>query len=379
MTKDILFFDFKRKYRQNRNAIQRAISSVFERGWFILGPELERFEHNFAQYLKVPYAVGVNSGTDALYLALRALGVGKGDEVITVSHTATPTISAIRLTGAIPVFVDIDADTYNMDVRKIEPKITSRTKVILPVHLYGYPADPAAIMRVAKKHGLKVVEDAAQATGAYYRGKLAGTIGDIGCFSFYPTKNLGAFGDGGAIATRDKKLADTVRALRNYGEVSKFNNRIEGTNSRLDELQASLLSWSLTKLKGWNKKRERLASLYLKELRGLPLKLPPAKGAGKVPAWHLFVIRTARQEECDALRKFLAERGVGTMVHYPTPVFAQKAYSFLHYTSKDLPVTSAVATTIVSLPLYPELTVIEVKTVCRNIKLFYDRHYGRKR
>ena len=365
----MIYQDFRRKYKKYKKEILSVADRIFRNGYFILGPELEKFEKNFAGYIGSKLAVGVNSGTDALYLALRAFGISKGgDEVITTSHTATATVSAIRMAGALPVFVDIDDKTLNIDAAKIEKAITQRTKCILPVHLYGYPAQMDKIMRIARKYSLAVVEDACQAHGASFNGKKVGSIGDVGCFSFYPTKNLGAFGDGGAIVTNNKAIADKVRLLRNYGEISKFNNDIEGINTRLDELQAGFLNWGLNKLDGWNKTREKLAITYRSHLKGLPLVLPPIGNKKEKRVWHLFVILTAQR---DALKEFLAKRQIMTMIHYPRPVFAQKAYSFLGYKNKDLPVTGRAVKEIISLPLYPELTVKEVAFICDNIREFF--------
>ena len=366
----IPFIDFKRKYKFYKKEINQTIGRVFERGWFILKSEVKKFEKNFAKYLRIKYLVGVNSGTDAIFLALKSLGIGQGDEVITVANTATPTISAIRMAGAMPVFIDINEKTFNIDVSQIEKKINKKTKAILPVHLYGYPADMGAILRIAKKYKLKVVEDACQAHGAEYKNKKLGAIGDIGCFSFYPTKNLGAFGDTGAVATNNKKIADTVRALRNYGEISKFNSGIEGVNSRLDEIQAGVLNWGLKKLDFWNRKRESLVKTYLNNLESLPVDLPKTSDKIFKRVWHLFVIKA---KERDELRKFLAKKGVQTMIHYPHPIFEQPAYKFLDYKIKNLPITKKVSKEILSLPLYPELKREEILKICDLIKSFYAR------
>lgn len=365
----IKFIDFNRKYLRYKKEINLSVERVFKRGWFIAGPELADFEKNFSKYLGVKYAIGVNSGTDAISIALRALGIGRGDEVITVSHTATPTVAAIRNTGARPVFVDISADTFNINPRLIERNINSKTKAIIPVHLYGYPADMDAVMKIAAKHKLFVVEDGCQAHGARYKGRMVGTIGDAGCFSFYPTKNLGAFGDAGAVVVNRDKTAEKAKLLRNFGESSRYCNKIEGTNSRLDELQAAFLNWEIKKLESWNARRDKIARLYVKYLSGLPIKLPLPGNRNYRRAWHLFVIQTRKR---DALREFLKNHGIDTMVHYPTPVFKQPAYKFLDYEDSDLPVTAKVASTILSLPLYPELTRAEVIKICGTIKLFYS-------
>ncbi len=367
----IRFLNLNKKYFLYEKEIDNVIAHVLKSGWFILGKELDKFEENFAKYLGVKYVIGVNSGTDAIFLALKALGIGTGDEVITVANTATPTISAIRMAGAMPVFVDIDENNFNISPDLIEKEITPKTKAILPVHLYGYPADMGKIMKTAKKNKLKVVEDAAQAQGATYKNKLVGTIGDIGCFSFYPTKNLGAFGDAGAVVTENKNLAETIRQLRNYGEVSKYNNIREGVNSRLDEMQAAILNWGLKKLKLWNKKREILAKIYLNELKGLPIVLPPDSDKDNGSVWHLFVIRS---KERDELKNFLKDSGIETAIHYPKPIFEQPAYEFLVHCGNNLPVTKKVMSEILSLPLCPESSKKEVMQVCRAIKLFYAKN-----
>ncbi|OGZ05569.1 MAG: hypothetical protein A3C93_05305 [Candidatus Lloydbacteria bacterium RIFCSPHIGHO2_02_FULL_54_17] len=368
MAKNIPMNNFVRRYRANKRAIDRAVGGVLQSGWFVMGPELAKFERAFARYLGAKHVLGVHSGTDALYLALRALDVGLGDEVITVAHTATPTASAIRLAGATPVFVDIDEKTFNIDPKLIERAITKRTKVILPVHLYGYPADMGEIMRIAKKHKLFVLEDCAQAAGATWRGRKVGTFGHINAFSFYPTKNLGTFGDGGAVATDDPKLSERVRWIRQYGETERYKNKVEGINSRLEELQASVLNWGLPKLAGWNKKRAAIAKRYLQGLRGLPSVLPYAGGGGGTHVWHLFVVRTKRR---DALKEFLAKKGVATGIHYPIPIHLQEAYRFLGYKKGDLPVTERVVGEILSLPIFPEMTREEQEKVIREIKGFF--------
>ncbi len=366
----IKFIDFSRKCLRYKKNINLSVERVFKRGWFIAGPERFDFEKNLCKYMGVKYAIGVNSGTDSIALALKAIGIKTGDEVITVSHTATPTISAIRIAGAKPVFVDINETTLNIDPALIEEKITSKTKAILPVHLYGYPVDMDAVYKIARKHKLLVVEDSCQAHGAKFRGKFLGTIGDAGCFSFYPTKNLGAFGDAGIIVTNNKKIAENARLLRNFGEVAKYKNKTEGVNSGLDELQASFLNWELKELKKWNLERKNLAEIYMKELKGLPIILPPKGNLDYNRVWHLFVIQTTKRDE---LRSFLDNRGIETSIHYPMPIFKQEAYQFLGYKEKDLPITSKVVKNILSLPLYPELKISEVKTICHHIKEFYNQ------
>lgn len=364
----IQFIDFNRKYLRYKKKINSSIERVFKRGWFIAGPERIDFEKSFSKYLGVKYAIGVNSGTDSIALALKAIGIKLGDEVITVSNTATPTISAIRIAGAKPVFVDVNEDTLNIDPKLIEEKVTSKTKAILPVHLYGYPADMDAICKLADKYNLYIVEDSCQAHGAKFKGNFLGAIGDVGCFSFYPTKNLGAFGDAGIIVTNNKKIAENVRLLRNFGEVVKYKNKIEGVNSGLDEIQASFLNWELKELKKWNQERKKLADMYLKELKYLPIVLPSKGNFDYNRVWHLFVIQTTKRDE---LKSFLKDQGIETSIHYPMPVFKQEAYQFLGYTEKDLPVTSRMVNNILSLPLYPELKISEVKIICKAIRTFF--------
>lgn len=368
---EIKFVDFKRKYLRYKKEINSSVERVFKRGWFIAGPERTGFEKNFGKYLGAKYVIGVNSGTDSIAIALKALGIKTGDEVITTSHTATPTVAAIRIAGAIPVFADIDGNTLNIDPALIEKKITSKTKAILPVHLYGYPADMDTIKKIAVKNKLFVIEDACQAHGASFGGRKLGTIGDAGCFSFYPTKNLGAFGDAGAIVTNNKKIAEMAGLIRNFGEISKYKNKIEGVNSGLDELQAAFLNWELDELNKWNKERAKIAEIYYKNLAGLPIKLPPKSDSKNKRVWHQFVIQTAKR---DALRTFLNKNGIETMIHYPTPVFKQEAYRFLGYEERDLPVTGKAAKDILSLPIYPELKISEAKTICDKIRKFYGQH-----
>jgi len=364
----IKFIDFLRRYRRYQKQIDLATKKVFERGQFILGPEVEEFERCFADYLGVKHVIGVNSGTDAIFFTLKALGLKKGDEVITVANTATPTVTAIGMTGATPVFVDIDEKTMLMNVDLIEKKINKKTKVILPVHLYGQPVQMGRMIKLAKKYNLKIVEDCAQAAGASYRNKKVGSLGLAGCFSFYPTKNLGAFGDGGAIATNDKILAETAKQLRNYGEASKFNNVREGFNSRLDEIQASFLNWGLGLLDKNNKSRTELAKIYHQELKKLPIILPPLEVSQTFPVWNLFTIRVNNRSE---LTSYLKEKGIGIVINYPKPITEQLAYHFLNYKEKDLPITYKVCQEVIALPLYPELTKKEVKEICRCLKEFY--------
>jgi dTDP-4-amino-4,6-dideoxygalactose transaminase len=362
------FFDLRRQYEKLKAELDDAFRRVFEKGNFILGENVKSFEEEFANYSDAKFAVGVGSGTEALHLSLRACGVRPGDEVITVPNTAVPTISAISSSGARPVFVDITPDTYAINVEKIEEKITERTKVIMPVHLYGYPAEMGHVLKLANDHNLKVIEDACQAHGAKYNGKNVGTIGNMGCFSFYPTKNLGAYGDGGMVVTNDEGLYKRLVMLRNYGEVKKFISKIEGFNSRLDEIQAAFLRVKLRYLDEWNNRRRDIAKLYRQLLKDSDIQLPHEKEWAE-HVYHLFVIRTNKR---NALRHYLEERGIGTQIHYPIPVHQQDAYEKLGYRKGDLPVSEKNAEEILSIPIYPELTTGEVETVARCIKEFHD-------
>ena len=357
-------FDLTRQYNSLKEEIDGAIQDVLNSGFFILGEKLEKFELEFRNYIGSKYGFGVASGTDALHLALVAVGIKKGDEVITVSNTAVPTICAIVASGAIPVFVDAD-ESYNIDVNKIEEKITERTKVILPVHLYGQSCDMEKIMETARRYNLKVIEDCAQAHGEEYNGKKVGTIGDVGCFSFYPTKNLGAYGDGGFIVTNDLGIAEKIRLLRNYGETSKYENKIHGINSRLDEMQAAVLSIKLKYLEQWNEKRRNIARIYDELLKSAET---PKKNQYSNHVYHQYVIRAKDRER---LREFLKGNGVGTMIHYPKPAHLQEAYEYLGYRRGDLPNTERYSQEVLSLPMYPELTEEEARYIAEKINQFY--------
>ena len=337
--------------------LQTAIDRVIHSGWFILGPELEAFETQFATYVGVKHAVGVATGTDAIELALRAAGIGPGDEVITVSHTAVATVCAIERARALPVIVDIDPVSYTIDPGQVEAAITTRTAAILPVHLYGQPADMTSLEAIAKRHQLALIEDCAQAHGAVHRGRMAGSIGKLAAFSFYPTKNLGAYGDAGAVVTNDSALADRLRRLRNYGQAERYNAIEPGINSRLDELQAAILSVKLAHLDEQNVARRQLAAIYGESLHGVtvPVVLP-----GNQHVFHLYVVRHPQR---DAMRGWLETRGVGTAVHYPVPVHLQAAYAHLGLREGSLRVTEQCAREVVSLPMYVGLTTDDVYRV----------------
>ena len=334
--------------------IHAAIDRVLRSGWYILGPELESFEAQFASYLGVRHAVGVASGTDAIELALRAAGVRPGDEVITVSHTAVATVCAVERAGGRPVLVDIDPATYTIDPRQVEGAITPRTAAILPVHLYGGPADMTALAAIARRHKLLLVEDCAQAHGAMHRGRKVGTIGDVAAFSFYPTKNLGAYGDAGAVVTDDDELADRLRRLRNYGQTERHHHVEPGINSRLDEMQAAILSAKLAHLDEHNDVRRQLAAAYTEATTGV---VAPVVDDADRHVYHLYVVRHPRR---DALREWLEGRGVGTAIHYPKAVHQQPAYRHL---AAHLPATEKAVQEIVSLPMYVGLTVNDAHLV----------------
>jgi dTDP-4-amino-4,6-dideoxygalactose transaminase len=373
----IPFVNLSKQYFSLKKDIDNAISRVLNRGWFILGKELTSFEEEFAHYCNMKYGVGVGSGTEALHLALLACGIRPGDEVITVPNTAVPTVSAIDFANARPAFVDIDPKTYTMDSDKLEEYLkrilrknklrsTEKPRVIIPVHLFGHPADMDPIVEVARKYDLKVVEDACQAHGTEYKGKKVGSIGDMGCFSFYPTKNLGAYGDSGMIVTDDEKTAEKLRMLRNYGEGRKYYTVIRGFNSRLDEIQAAILKVKLDHLDSWNKTRRNHASLYNNLLRNSSVITPVEEKYAK-HVFHLYVIRTKEQKK---LQECLKRKEIATSIHYPIPIHLHPAYRDLGYKRGDLPVSEKYATEILSLPMYPELEENQIQYICQTIQNF---------
>lgn len=364
----IPFNDLKREYYSVKEEIDAAVAEVLESGWFILGEQVEAFEEEFADYCGAQYAVGVGSGTEALHLALLACGVQPGDEVITVPNTAVPTVSAISFANAVPVFVDIHPQSYNMDPSKLEMAITDRTKAIVPVHLFGQPADMAPIMEIARHHGLAVIEDCAQAHGARYRGHKVGTLGDAGCFSFYPTKNLGAYGDGGMIVTNREDVAEKLRLLRNYGQTRRYYHVTPGFNSRLDEIQAAILRVKLNRLDAWNQRRRILASLYARLLSGVLVATPIEMSYG-LHVYHLYVIRCTQRDE---LQTFLAAHDANTLIHYPVPIHLQEAYVSLGLDEGSYPMAESYAKQMLSLPLYPALTEEEVNSVASLIAEFFE-------
>jgi len=357
------FGDLSRQYKKYKKEFDSITSRVFKRGSFILGENLNSFEKDFAKYLGVSHAIGVANGTDALFLAMKAFEIGSGDEVITVSNTAVPTISAIDAAGAKPVFVDIEESTFNIDPSKIEPAITSKTKAIIPVHLYGNPCNIAKIAGIAARYKLKIIEDCAQAHGAEYKGKKAGTFGDFGAFSFYPSKNLGANGDGGMVVTNNERLAEKVRLLRNYGFSDRYNSILRGYNSRLDEVQAALLDFKLARLDEWNDRRRQIANRYIDELCKLPI-IIPSVFPGHKHVFHLFVVRVKERQK---FLGFMSACGINIIIHYPIPIHLQPAYEFLNYKRGDFPITEKVAEEIVSLPIYPELEEKEISYIIAKI------------
>ena len=351
------------QYLAHKGDIDAAVASVLSKGSYILGEEVQAFEQEFAQYIGVAHGIGVSSGTDALQVALRACKIGPGDEVITVAHTAVATVAAIELCGAQPVFVDIERDYYTMDPDTLEKAITKRTKCIVPVHLYGQPADLTPILEIAKRHSIRVIEDCAQAHGALYHNQRIGSFGDLACFSFYPTKNLGAAGDGGMLVTHDDELCRNARALREYGWKERYVSQCAGLNSRLDELQAALLRVKLRFLDGDNANRRSLAQVYARELCDavvLPKERPDCSHV-----YHLYVVRTQHRNQ---VQSAIRRAGIGALVHYPVPVHLQPAYKGRFRASGNLAETTQASEQVLSLPIYPGLTVSEVAYAAKTLK-----------
>jgi dTDP-4-amino-4,6-dideoxygalactose transaminase len=363
-----LAVDLKREYKEIKKEIDKAIQRVIKSGWFLLGKELESFEKEFAHYLGVKYVCGVSSGTEALRLALLAVGIKEGDEVITVSHTFISSVYAIQWVGATPILVDIDKKTYCIDPQKIEAKITPRTRAILPVHLYGYPAAMDKIMAIARRYKLLVIEDSCQAHGSSLRGKKLGTIGDVGCFSFYPSKNMGCYGDGGAVVTNNQKIAKNVLLLRNYGESKKYHYQIKGFNARLAELQAAVLRVKLKYLDEWNRRRIKIAEIYNREFKDLPVILPPRNNSQIKGNYCVYAIRTNQR---DKLQKYLRENNICSLIHYPIPIHLQGSCRELLRYAKELKITEEVAKSILSLPIFPQMKEKEISYICEKVKKFF--------
>jgi dTDP-4-amino-4,6-dideoxygalactose transaminase len=363
---NVPFVDLRAQHRGIRDELDRAIQQVMERADFALGEDVARFEEEFAAFCGTHYAVGVDSGLSALELSLRALGIGPGDDVIVPAHTFIATAAAVTFAGAQPTLVDVDPTTYNIDVAQIEAAITPRTRAIIPVHLYGLPAEMDAILHLADKHGLVVIEDACQAHGAYYKGRRVGSLGHASAFSFYPTKNLGGCGDGGMVVTDDAQVAERVRTMRNCGQKVKYRHELPPFNHRLDTLQAAILRVKLRYLEGWNQARRRNAALYTKLLAGSGVVTPvEAPDSGHV--YHLYVVRTPQR---DALQAHLREQGTGTGIHYPIPIHLQPFYAQNGFRRGQFPVTEQWCDEILSLPMFPEMTAEQVRHVATQVSKF---------
>jgi dTDP-4-amino-4,6-dideoxygalactose transaminase len=360
------FVDLKAQYASIKTAVDEAVLTVLSNCNFILGREVTEFESDFANFLGVKHALGVSSGVDALRLALSALEIGGEDEVIIPANTFIATALAVSAVNARPVLVDIDAKTYNIDPNRIEAAITPRTRAIMPVHLYGQPCDLDAIMDIARRHNLRVIEDACQSHGARFQGRCSGTFGDIGCFSFYPGKNLG--GDGGAIVTNDSQLAEKLSQLRNYGQVKKYYHAEKGLNARLDTVQAAVLGVKLKHLAEWNRRRAENAAYYCQQLIEIEQVAPPQIAPERDHIFHLFV---ARVKEREKLQQFLGERDITTLIHYPIPIHMQQAYADLGYQHGQFPITERAAEEILSLPMYSELSREQIDYVVSSMADFY--------
>lgn len=360
------FLDLKSTYLELQEELDNAYKTVMNSGWYILGEEVQEFEHEFSNYCGTKHCIGVGNGLEALHLVLRAWEISSGDEVIVPSNTYIATWLAVTYTGAIPVPVEPDPDSFNLDPEKIAKAITKNTKAILPVHLYGLPAEMDKIMAVAREHDLKVLEDCAQAQGAYYKGTRTGALADAGAFSFYPGKNLGAFGDAGAITTNDSVLADKLRELRNYGSSIKYINTSIGFNSRLDETQASVLRVKLRKLDEWNRRREAISKAYDSNIKNSAIVLPKTYSELN-SAWHLYVIRN---EKRNTLQEYLKKNGVETLIHYPIPPHLQKAYEHLGYRKNDFPISEKIHQSVLSLPIGPHLTIDQANYVSDLVSAF---------
>jgi len=366
--------DLKREYDELRPEILPEIEAVLESGRFILGERTLTFEQSLACLCGVPHAIGVGSGTAALVLALKAMGVGPGDEVITAANTFVATAEAVSHVGATPVLVDVDPDLYTLDCDALEAAITPRTRALIPVHLYGHPSDMDAVTRIAGRHGLAVLEDACQAHGAEYKGKRVGSIGDAAAFSFYPSKNVGAYGDAGAVTTRSQEVAKTIRLLRDHGQSRRYTHQLIGDNSRMDELQAAILTIKLRRLDDWNAQRREKASLYgayLADLQKDGMVALPTEAPWGHHVYHVYVVQVA-EEARDPLLDHLQQGGVGAQIHYPIPIHLQPAFAHLGYAPGQLPVAERLARRIVSLPLFPQLTEPEIERVSHVVREFFD-------
>jgi dTDP-4-amino-4,6-dideoxygalactose transaminase len=360
--------DLTRQYHEIQDEIAAAIGEVLPTGKYTLGPNLEKFENEFAAFCDVKHCIGISNGTEALHIALAAMGVGPGDEVITQANTYVATAFAVSYRGAVPVFIDVEPDYSNIDVTKIEQNITERTKAIIPVHMYGHPVDMDPIMELARKYDLFVLEDASHAHGAAYRGGRTGSLGHAAAFSFYPSKVLGAYGDAGGVVTNDDELNDGIRMLRYMGQEVKHTHQVIGYQQRLDPIQAAILGVKLKHLEGWINQRRVIADLYRELLNDLPIKLP------KEADWaqHVYYMFTIHSRERDALSDYLERQGVGTQKIYATPVPMQPSYRHLEYSAGDIPVAAELANQLLCLPIFPELTKHEVEIVSNAIHRYYD-------
>lgn len=363
----IPFLDVKATYIELKEELDAAYHRVMDSGWYILGEEVEAFEREFADYCGAKHCIGVGNGLEALHLILRAYGIGEADEVIVPANTYIATWLAVSYSGATPVPVEPDPRTYNLDPQRIEDALTERTRAILPVHLYGQAAEMEPINEIARRRGLKVIEDAAQAQGACYKGRRTGSLGDAAGFSFYPGKNLGAFGDAGAVVTNDDHLADRIRLLRNYGSRVKYANEVKGFNSRLDPLQAAFLRVKLPHLDAWNVRRREIARVYLDNLYEIPGLILPFVPQWAEPIWHLFVVRHPRR---DALQCYLTQRGIGTLVHYPVPPHLSSAYAGSGWRAGSYPITESLADSVLSLPIGPHLDASSCNEIIQAVRSF---------
>jgi dTDP-4-amino-4,6-dideoxygalactose transaminase len=363
----ISFLDMRSPYKELKDQLDSCYSRVMESGWYILGEEVEAFENEYAKYIGVKHCVGVGNGLEALHLILRAMDIGSGDEVIVPANTYIATWLAVSYAGAIPVPVEPNVRTFNLDPSRIEAAITPKTKAILPVHLYGQPADMDPIISIARQYNLKVIEDSAQAHGSFYKGRSSGAMGDAAGWSFYPGKNLGALGDAGAITTNDDELANRIRILRNYGSRVKYYNEVKGFNSRLDPLQAAFLRVKLSHLNEWNLRRKVIAESYLNELVNIKNLILPYVPDGVDPSWHIFIVCHPQRDE---LQKHLTQQGIGTLIHYPVPPHLSGAYKDLGFIAGSFPITEQLANTVLSIPIGPHLSPSSVDLIIQVIKEF---------
>lgn len=367
----IPFLDFKYMHAPLKKEMMEAFEAFYDSNWFVLGEKVKQFEAEYAQFNQTKYAVGISNGLDALHIALKTLNIGIGDEVIVPSNTYIATALAVSYVGASLIFVEPNLETYNIDINLIEAAITPKTKAIMPVHLYGQACEMNAIVAIAEKYNLYIIEDNAQSQGASYKGRLTGSFGHINGTSFYPGKNLGALGDAGAVTTNNDELAKKASILRNYGSDKKYYNEVIGYNMRLDECQAAFLSVKLKQLNNWTLQRQEIAAWYNEALNDVKQIILPTIADGATHVYHLYVIRTAKRDE---LQNYLTENGIGTLIHYPIPPHLQQAYASLGYKIGDFPIAEEIANTCLSLPIYPGLTKIDVLLVCEKIKEYFIKN-----